>query len=78
MMVNEDEVKALASLMTWKCALMRLPFGGGKGGIKFDPHRVSRDELQRITRRFTHCMSGLRPAPSPSRRFSNSTLRISA
>ena len=44
-------------MMTWKCALMRLPFGGGKGGIKFDPHeRLASDELQRITRRFTHAL----------------------
>jgi glutamate dehydrogenase/leucine dehydrogenase len=52
--VSLDDVKALAAMMTWKCALLRLPFGGGKGGIKFDPHSVSRSELQRITRRFTH------------------------
>ena len=52
-----DDVKALAAMMTWKSALMRLPFGGGKGGIKFDPHSVSRHELQRITRRFTHALA---------------------
>jgi glutamate dehydrogenase (NAD(P)+) len=51
-----DDVKALAAMMTWKSALMRLPFGGGKGGIKFDPHSVSKAELQRITRRFTHAL----------------------
>ncbi len=51
-----DDVKALAATMTWKSALLRLPFGGGKGGIKFDPHSVSRTELQRITRRFTHAL----------------------
>src|SRR5580693_3553334 len=51
-----DDVKALAAMMTWKAALLRLPFGGGKGGIKFDPHSVSRLELQRITRRFTHAL----------------------
>ncbi len=55
-MVSLDDVKALAAMMTWKSALMRLPFGGGKGGIKFDPHSVSRAELQRITRRFTHAL----------------------
>jgi glutamate dehydrogenase (NAD(P)+) len=54
--VSLDDVKALAAMMTWKSALMRLPFGGGKGGIKFDPHSVSRQELQRITRRFTHAL----------------------
>jgi glutamate dehydrogenase (NAD(P)+) len=51
-----DDFKALAAMMTWKCALMNLPFGGGKGGIKFDPRKVSRSELQRITRRFFHSL----------------------
>jgi len=54
--VTLDDVKALAAMMTWKSALLRLPFGGGKGGIKFDPHGVSKAELQRITRRFTHSL----------------------
>jgi glutamate dehydrogenase (NAD(P)+) len=56
--VTLDDVKALASMMTWKSALLRLPFGGGKGGLKFDPRSVSREELQRITRRFTHALGG--------------------
>jgi glutamate dehydrogenase (NAD(P)+) len=51
-----DDFKALAAMMTWKSSLMNLPFGGGKGGIKFDPRAVSRDELQRITRRFFHAL----------------------
>lgn len=55
-MVTLDEVKALATMMTWKSALIGLPYGGGKGGIKFDPHACSRGELQRITRRFTHAL----------------------
>ncbi|TKD02021.1 Glu/Leu/Phe/Val family dehydrogenase [Polyangium fumosum] len=54
--VSLDDVKALAAMMTWKCALMNLPLGGGKGGVKFDPNKVSRDELQRITRRFFHAL----------------------
>lgn len=54
--VTLDDVKALAAMMTWKCALMNLPFGGGKGGVKFDPNSVSRGELQRITRRFIHSL----------------------
>ncbi|HEY6725336.1 MAG TPA: Glu/Leu/Phe/Val dehydrogenase [Polyangiaceae bacterium] len=51
-----DDFKALAAMMTWKCALMNLPFGGAKGGIKFNPRVVSADELQRITRRFVHAL----------------------
>ncbi len=54
--VSLDDLKALAAMMTWKCALMNLPYGGGKGGIKFDPNGVSQDELQRITRRFIHAL----------------------
>jgi glutamate dehydrogenase (NAD(P)+) len=54
--VSLDDLKALAAMMTWKCALMGLPFGGGKGGIKFDPNGVSQAELQRITRRFIHAL----------------------
>jgi glutamate dehydrogenase (NAD(P)+) len=51
--VNLDEVKALASWMTWKCACLDLPFGGGKGGVQVDPHTLSRNELERLTRRYT-------------------------
>jgi glutamate dehydrogenase (NAD(P)+) len=51
-----DDFKALAAMMTWKCSLMNLPFGGAKGGIKFNPRDVSRNELQRITRRFFHAL----------------------
>lgn len=54
--VSLDDVKALAAMMTWKCALMNLPYGGGKGGVKFDPRAVSKGELQRITRRFFHAL----------------------
>lgn len=51
-----DDFKALAAMMTYKCALMDIPFGGGKGGIKFNPRDVSRAELSRVARRFFHAL----------------------
>ena len=50
--VTRDEVKSLAMWMTWKCALMGLPFGGAKGGVVCDPKQLSRGELERLTRRY--------------------------
>ncbi len=64
-----DEVRALASLMTWKTALLDLPFGGAKGGVEVDPTGMSQAELQRLTRRFTsgiqHILGVYRDIPAP-------------
>jgi glutamate dehydrogenase/leucine dehydrogenase len=60
--VTLDEVKALATWMTWKCAVVNIPFGGSKGGITCDPKRMSPGELERMTRRYT---SGILPLIGP-------------
>ncbi|HVF76200.1 MAG TPA: Glu/Leu/Phe/Val dehydrogenase dimerization domain-containing protein [Acidimicrobiales bacterium] len=67
--VDLNEVRALASLMTWKTALMDLPFGGAKGGVGVDPCDYSEDELEALTRRFTlaisHVIGVNRDVPAP-------------
>jgi glutamate dehydrogenase (NAD(P)+) len=57
--VSLEEVSALASWMTWKCAVADIPFGGGKGGIRVDPRTLSRAELERLTRRYAADLSDL-------------------
>ena len=66
---DDEEVRALASLMTWKTALVDIPFGGAKGGIQCDPRSMSTNELQTMTRRFTRSISQIigvnRDVPAP-------------
>lgn len=57
--VNESEVKALAAWMTFKCAVVNIPYGGGKGGVVCDPNKLSERELRAITRRFTAAIAPL-------------------
>jgi glutamate dehydrogenase (NAD(P)+) len=67
--VDLEEVTALAMLMTWKCALMGLPYGGAKGGVRCDPLKLSLRELERVTRRFASeiylCIGPDRDIPAP-------------
>ncbi|MGH7725052.1 MAG: Glu/Leu/Phe/Val family dehydrogenase [Candidatus Eiseniibacteriota bacterium] len=57
--VTLDEVRALAAWMTWKCAVVNIPFGGGKGGIACDPTKMSKGELERLTRRYAADLADL-------------------
>ncbi|HEX9068037.1 MAG TPA: Glu/Leu/Phe/Val dehydrogenase [Ktedonobacterales bacterium] len=57
--VSIDEVRALAMWMTWKCAVVNIPFGGGKGGVIVDPHKLSKGELERLTRRYATEIAGV-------------------
>jgi glutamate dehydrogenase (NAD(P)+) len=76
--VNIDEMKALAAWMTWKCAIVNIPFGGAKGGIKCDPSILSINELERLTRRFTSNMLDVfgpdRDIPAPDMNTNEQTM----
>lgn len=67
--VNLDEVRSLAQLMTWKCALVDVPFGGAKGGIRVDPGKLTMEEFETLTKRFTQKMAPVlgvhRDVPAP-------------
>src|ERR671932_2353955 len=67
--VTIDEVKALSMWMTWKCAIADIPYGGGKGGIVFNPKEMSNDELERMTRRYAYSIADIigphRDLPAP-------------
>ncbi|CAN5738399.1 Glu/Leu/Phe/Val dehydrogenase [soil metagenome] len=76
--VSLDEVKALAMWMTWKCAVVGIPYGGGKGGVVVDPKKLSRRELENLTRRFTTEISVLigpeRDIPAPDMNTNSQTM----
>jgi len=76
--VDLDEVRALAMWMTWKCALLDVPYGGAKGGIRIDPRHYSAAELERVTRRYTSEISPLigpeRDIPAPDVGTDESTM----
>jgi glutamate dehydrogenase (NAD(P)+) len=76
--VTLDEVRALAMWMTWKCALLDVPYGGAKGGVRIDPRQYSRAELERVTRRYTSEISPLigpeRDIPAPDIGTDESTM----
>jgi glutamate dehydrogenase (NAD(P)+) len=67
--VTLDEVQTLAFWMTWKCSLLNLPYGGGKGGVKVDPSKLSKSELERLSRRFffeiSQFVGHLKDIPAP-------------
>ena len=75
---DQEEVRALASLMTWKNALVDIPFGGAKGGVQCDPKALSKEELRRLTRRYTtaieHMLGVNRDIPAPDMGTNSQTM----
>ncbi|PCH82280.1 MAG: amino acid dehydrogenase [Planctomycetota bacterium] len=76
--VTLDEIRAMAAWMTWKCAVVNVPFGGGKGGIICNPRRMSQHELERMTRRYTSNLLDLigpeRDVPAPDMNTNEQTM----
>ncbi|MEX0719684.1 MAG: Glu/Leu/Phe/Val dehydrogenase [Balneolaceae bacterium] len=76
--VTLDEVKALAAWMTWKCAVVNVPFGGAKGGVRVNPKELSQSELERLTRRYTANMLDVfgpdRDIPAPDMNTNEQTM----
>ena len=76
--VSLDEVRALAAWMTWKCAVVNVPFGGGKGGVICDPRRMSPTELEKLTRRFASSLMDIigpeRDVPAPDMNTNEQTM----
>ena len=76
--VNPDEVRALAAWMTWKCSVVNVPFGGGKGGVRCDPRKMSQGELERLTRRYTAAIADIigpdKDVPAPDMNTNEQTM----
>ena len=76
--VTLEEVRALASWMTWKCAVVNIPFGGAKGGVICDPHKMSQGEIERVTRRYTSEISDIigpeKDVPAPDMNTNEQTM----